>query len=159
MNAEWRDVVGYEGRYRVSNQGDVWSVASNRAMRGYVTGAGYRRLSLSGGGAATFVLVHRVVLEAFVGPCPDGLVTRHLDGNPLNNALSNLTYGTYTENNLDILRHGTHRNRNKTHCTNGHEYNDANTYWRKRDGYQHRQCRACMAATTRRYMARKAVAA
>jgi len=125
-----------------------------------VTNQGYRRLALWGdSNEATYVLSHRVVLEAFVGPCPDGLVTRHLDGVKLNNRLSNLTYGTYTENNLDILRHGNNRNWNKTHCANGHPYDEVNTYWRKRDGYRHRQCRKCMAAQQRAYKARKRVAA
>lgn len=38
-------------------------------------------------------LVHRLVLAAFVGPCPDGMEVRHLDGDPANNSLGNLAYG------------------------------------------------------------------
>ena len=54
-------------------------------------------------------LIHRLVLLAFVGPCPDGKEVRHDDGNPTHNWLSNLFYGTHTENMRDMLRHGTAR--------------------------------------------------
>jgi len=51
--------------------------------------------------------VHLLVLTAFVGPCPTGLETLHRDGNPRNNLLSNLRYGTRLENVADARRHGT----------------------------------------------------
>lgn len=53
---------------------------------------------------------HRLVLEAFVGPCPNGYECRHLDGNPLNNDVENLAWGTRSENMLDKRRHGTSKN-------------------------------------------------
>jgi hypothetical protein len=51
--------------------------------------------------------VHKLVAEAFLGPCPPGQQVRHLDGNNQNNAATNLTYGTKRENELDKMRHGT----------------------------------------------------
>lgn len=51
--------------------------------------------------------VHRLVLEAFVGPCPPGLQCLHGDGNPGNNHLDNLRWGTPLENSEDARRHGT----------------------------------------------------
>lgn len=51
--------------------------------------------------------IHQLVLLAFVGPCPKGYACRHLDGDPKNNHLSNLEWGTYTENNRDRIAHGT----------------------------------------------------
>jgi hypothetical protein len=51
--------------------------------------------------------VHRLVLEAFVGPCPPGLECLHEGGNPGNNALGNLRWGTRKENHADSVRHGT----------------------------------------------------
>lgn len=47
------------------------------------------------------------MLEAFVGPCPDGMECCHEDGNPGNNALSNLRWGTTRDNQADRVRHGT----------------------------------------------------
>lgn len=51
--------------------------------------------------------VHRLVLDAFVGPRPDGLVGCHGDGNPANNALRNLRWDTQKANVADALDHGT----------------------------------------------------
>ena len=53
------------------------------------------------------MFVHQVILMAFVGTCPDGLECRHLDGNPYNNSLSNLCWGTHLENMADKGKHGT----------------------------------------------------
>lgn len=50
--------------------------------------------------------VHRVVLEAFVGPCPQGHEGRHLDDNPKHNNLMNLAWGTRLENAQDKRRNG-----------------------------------------------------
>jgi hypothetical protein len=53
------------------------------------------------------MLVHRLVLEAFVSPCPPGMECRHLDGNPSNPRLDNLKWGTRAENVADTAKHGT----------------------------------------------------
>lgn len=53
-------------------------------------------------------LVHRLVLLAFVGPCPQGMECCHGDGNPENNNVENLRWGTRSENVADMIRHGTH---------------------------------------------------
>jgi hypothetical protein len=50
--------------------------------------------------------VHRLVAEAFLGPCPPGFEARHLDGNTANNNVRNLTWGTRAENVADTDRHG-----------------------------------------------------
>ncbi len=52
-------------------------------------------------------LIHRLVLETFIGLCPKNMECRHLDGNPENNQLSNLTWGTRRENVNDRRLHGT----------------------------------------------------
>ena len=51
--------------------------------------------------------VHILVLITFVGPCPDGMVCRHLDGKPTNNHVLNLAWGTPLENSADRILHGT----------------------------------------------------
>lgn len=51
--------------------------------------------------------VHRLVLETYIGLCPNGMECRHLDGNPQNNNLKNLCWGTKSENQLDRFLHGT----------------------------------------------------
>lgn len=52
--------------------------------------------------------VHSLVALAFIGALPDGLQVRHLDGNPANNAPTNLAHGTGKENAADRERHGNH---------------------------------------------------
>ena len=51
-------------------------------------------------------LVHRLILETFIGPCPEGMECRHLDGNPTNNHLSNLCWGSHQDNEADKDRMG-----------------------------------------------------
>ena len=134
---EWRPIPGFEGRYDVSNQGRIRSwVAPGRPHPYVLVLSPHRRtrgaywtvkLSLGTRTDVRLLFVHRLVLAAFVGPCPDGLVVRHLDGDGTNNDLRNLTYGTPTENNYDTVRHGRNYQANKTHCVNGHEYTPENT--------------------------------
>lgn len=58
-------------------------------------------------GGEKLVRVHVLVAEAFIGPRPFGMVTRHLDGDNFNNRKSNLAWGTHQENSDDMRRHGT----------------------------------------------------
>jgi hypothetical protein len=92
------------------------------------------------------VFVHQAVAAAFLGARPDGLVVRHLDGNPSNNSLMNLRYGTSAENAYDRIAHGRHAQANKTHCSRGHEFNEQNTHRPASGG---RVCRTCKRENTR----------
>jgi hypothetical protein len=53
--------------------------------------------------------IHHAVLLAYVGPRPEGMECRHLDGNPRHNHAANLAWGTRAENMRDRARHGTQR--------------------------------------------------
>lgn len=110
---EWRPIPGWDG-YEVSSLGRVLSHrrAKSRLLRLSRSPKGYLRAGLYDGeryrrGPRT-IAVHRLVMLAFVGPCPVGKEVRHLDGNPGHNTLSNLTYGTHAENVADSIAHGTH---------------------------------------------------
>lgn len=100
----------------------------------------------------TYPQVHRLVATAFLGAEPfHGAVVRHLDGNPANNAVINLAWGSVSENNRDTVRHGRHHLAKKTACAHGHEFTPENTYvWR---GSRH--CRACNRARRSRKAASK----
>jgi hypothetical protein len=114
MTVEWRPVPGFEGFYSVSNAGQVRSEA--RIVNGYPVREGLVKPRRDKDGYLTVLLykggqkrrfVHRLVLEAFVGPAPQGMVACHEDGIPHNCRLSNLRWDTQTANNADKRRHGT----------------------------------------------------
>lgn len=115
----WTDIPGYEGLYVVSADGQVASlprstptgVLGGKVLRPLVGSNGYHRVSLSSCGVAKRYLIHRVVLLAFVGPPTAKQEARHLDGNRERNVLSNLEWGTRSENAYDRSRHGTNPNR------------------------------------------------
>jgi hypothetical protein len=64
---------------------------------------GYLRLSLNKNGKKYYKRLHKLVSEAFHGPCPKGLLVRHLDGNRENCHEDNLQIGTLSENAQDVL--------------------------------------------------------
>lgn len=93
-------------RYSVSNQGRVWSNITKKILKPWVmVSGGYYMVTLS---RRKKLRVHRLVLEAFTGPCPVGQEVCHNDGNPVNNRLENLRYDTRENNQADRLDHGTH---------------------------------------------------
>jgi hypothetical protein len=152
--AEFRPVVGYEGHYEVSNDGDIRSLdqwvkrGSNglhllpgRVLRQSARKYGHRYVVLKVARVPKHCYVHRAVLDAFVGPCPDGMECRHLDGNAANNKLDNLAWGTPAENRRDIALHGTDHQLNKTHCPQGHPLGDV--YVRPGSGRRERICKTC----------------
>lgn len=129
----WKPVVGFEGFYEVSDEGRVRSLP--RRVNSPVAGgsrvipgrerkltthpSGHLIVSLSRPGEKLFMAkVHRLVLEAFVGPCPDGMECCHNNSVPSDNRLANLRWDTPSENQLDKRRHGRLPNR----CKNGHPY-------------------------------------
>jgi hypothetical protein len=107
---EWRDIAGYDGKYQVSDAGRVRSFAYgywkllkvNRVTRSQVVHA-----HLCRGGIVYTRSVHRLVLEAFVGSCPEGMECCHQNGIPFDNRLVNLRWDTKSHNQLDKRRHGT----------------------------------------------------
>jgi predicted DNA-binding protein (UPF0251 family) len=68
---------------------------------------GHLCISLSKNNIEKKCLIHRLVLEAFIGPCAEGMEVRHLDGKPSNNIINNLKYGTSKENSQDMRVHKT----------------------------------------------------
>ena len=104
-------IEGFPG-YFVSDDGRVFSEKSGQRKALQPSWQGTRphaRLGvmLRRGGQSLKRKVHRLVLEVFVGPRPEGQVARHLDGDPTNNRLSNLSWGTQKQNIADALGHGT----------------------------------------------------
>lgn len=92
--------------YAVTQEGVV--TRGSKRLKGCQNKLGYWNVTLRAGLLKRRqVGIHVLVLETFVGPCPPGQEARHLDGNPANNRLSNLCWGTPLENANDKRRHGT----------------------------------------------------
>ena len=141
-NETWRPILGFEGLYEVSDRGRVRSldrlvkrsssstrIEKGRIIRpGFGARSGHKSVNLSRDGKKVTRKVHHLVLEAFVGPAPDGAQGLHWDDDPANNHLSNLRWGTFSDNAFDKVRNGRHHQTRKTHCPQGHEYNAENTY-------------------------------
>ncbi len=151
---QWIGIPGYE-HYEVSDKGNVHSLPrkTKAGMRGgcilkpALTSSGYLAVALFRDNTRKTWNVHKLVMFAFRGPCPEGQEIRHLDGNRLNNVLTNLKYGTRSDNRLDSVLHGTHRNTRKTCCPQGHKYTPENIY--SRPDEDERQCKKCMTIRNR----------
>lgn len=100
MNEIWKDVVGYEGLYRVNQYGVVQSMRYNPPKDIYqrTTNVGYKQVALYKYGKAKKFGVHRLVALAFVDGYKDGLEVNHKDANKLNNYFENLEWVDRTTN-------------------------------------------------------------
>lgn len=114
MTEIWKDVVGYEGLYEVSNLGKVRSkdrvtIQNNngtcvsakykgKMLKGRTDPRGYTRVHISKNGKPEAVSVHRIVAMAFCDK-PEGCdIVNHLDNDPSNNSANNLEWTTYKGN-------------------------------------------------------------
>jgi hypothetical protein len=107
MQEIWKSIPGYEGCYEISDQGQVRSFQrypQGRILRPGRMPSGHLSVALGRGNSQC---VHKLVLLAFVGVAPDKHECRHLNGNPADNRLENLCWGTRSENINDAVRHGT----------------------------------------------------
>lgn len=126
----WRSILGFEGRYEVSSFGRARSVdrvitrvhsgkIQNIPCKGRVLSAfscfGYPGVALT---AKHKAKISHLVLEAFVSPRPEGMLALHRDDNRENNKLSNLYWGTYSQNWADAVNNSHQSlNRLRTHIT------------------------------------------
>lgn len=104
----WKPVVGYEHRYEVSNLGRVRILrgrCAGRILRAQVINSGYLTVRMADGGRhnQTTKLVHRLVLEAFVGPGPEA---NHKNFDRLDNRLANLEWVSHSGNVRHTVRAG-----------------------------------------------------
>jgi hypothetical protein len=163
MTENWLPVEGFEGLYEVSDLGRVRSLDhvtidtigrtkhfKGQLLRPKLSGGKkyqYRMVILSKDHRGHSFRVHTLVLEAFVGPRPDGMEGCHGPGGHLDNRVENLRWDTHAANIRDTLRDGTHPNARKTHCPYGHEYTPENTYVSKNG--RGRDCKKCIAGPPR----------
>jgi hypothetical protein len=97
MKEEWRDVIGYEGLYRVSSFGNVYSFVKKRTLTPSINGRGYFLVGLTKNKVVKSINVHRLIATAFIKANGKPQVN-HIDGNKLNNHSDNLEWVTQNEN-------------------------------------------------------------
>jgi hypothetical protein len=160
----WLPVVGYEGYYEVSDHGrarslDRWIEALNRwgSVNRYfrlgtvlrnsrVEQDPYARVSLSITGVVHKKLVHRLVLEAFVGPPPRGRIACHGPAGSSDNRLNNLRWDTDSANTQDLVRSGNHHLARRNICDYGHILAAPNLA-NNTEVYNRRRCNTCKLTT------------
>lgn len=111
MTENWRDVVGYEGKYEVSDKGNIRSVKrtitrsnghkqwiKSTIRRTSIHCSGYEIVSLSNDCESKTKRVHRLVAEAFLPNKDNKKCVNHKDGNKINNKIENLEWVTHSEN-------------------------------------------------------------
>lgn len=121
----------------------AWNVAQKRHK---YPGTSYR---------GKYASAHRLSYAIFIGPIPRGVLVMHLCDNTICVNPSHLMLGTDKDNALDMVRKGRRKGpdkylaekRARTHCPNGHEFNEKNTA----KAHRGRACRACQKESYRRY--------
>lgn len=152
----WRNLPDYIGTYQVSNKGRIRSLTrtvtdkNGRSMtrRGkMITPAlagknGYYQFAASENGLQSRITVQTAVLAAFVGPRPEGMIVLHLNGDPRDNRLVNLRYGTRAEASQMAATRAAADNPTTPRCPQGHPLITPNLA-AKNLALGHRLCKAC----------------
>lgn len=116
QSEEWRPVLGWEEFYEVSSLGRVRSLLrawgsdkpyGGKQVKPILGSRRYLVVNLTNRGKRQQIFVHKLVLEAFVGPRPEGAVSCHGLGGPLDNSTKNLRWDTQKANMEDKIEHGT----------------------------------------------------
>jgi len=107
MKEEWRDIVGYEGLYQVSNLGRVKSF---RRVKPFILGirlrCGYNRVALYKDGGVKNITVHRLVAQAFINNKYNKPLINHKNGVKIDNRVKNLEWCTHKENTIHSFENG-----------------------------------------------------
>ena len=112
----WKDVVGYEGFYQVSNLGNVKRVGSFRGVnKAYLNdyylkpkdnGKGYYRIKLTVNNKSKRVMLHRIIAEAFINNPKNKKVINHINCDKKDNRIENLEWCSQSENVLHSVKLG-----------------------------------------------------
>lgn len=119
MEEIWKDIPGHEGNYQASNFGRIKSLNYQGKHRELIMkpknlGNGRFAVKIFKNKLYKYEKIHRLVLMAFCGKCPEGMECMHLDDNPSNNKIENLKWGTRSENQKQKFKNGRSTRKYKT---------------------------------------------
>ena len=109
MIEHWEWIDGWKDMYKISDLGRVYSIRSGQFLKAIKCSNGYHAVNLTKHGVREQHVIHRGVLTAFVGECPEGTEGCHGDGDRGNNYLTNLRWDTRKNNHQDKWKHGTYQ--------------------------------------------------
>ena len=130
MKEIWKDVVGYEGLYQVSNTGKIKALFTFKYGKGYIkserlvkgwNNRGYHSIGLTKNKEIHNYYVHRLVAMAFIPNPNNKPYVNHIDYNPLNCNADNLEWCTQKENVNWSKKHMCHR-KTKAYSNTGERY-------------------------------------
>ena len=98
----WKTISGTDGKYSVSDRGEVRNNKTSRILKPVATYNGYLRVPIN----KRLCRIHILVANAFIGEKGDGYQINHKDGNKKNNAVENLEWCTARENILHAYKNG-----------------------------------------------------
>lgn len=95
---QWKDIRGFEGLYKISNMGRIWSVRKNREKIPDLNNCGYKRIQLIVNKVRSRFFIHRLVAEHFLYEPSLGRDVNHKNLNKQDNRFFNLEWVTKSEN-------------------------------------------------------------
>lgn len=99
MKETYKDIQGYEGKYQISNLGNVYSLITNKILKPRLTLDGYYQVDLCKDGVKRHLYIHRLVAQSFLDNPKNYKIVNHKDENSMNNIASNLEWCDSTYNN------------------------------------------------------------
>ena len=118
IKEEWKDIKGFEGRYKISNRGEIvrYSVVDEyedriinrkeKVIKPSINNQGYLKVGLNKDGKYYNRYIHRLIAETFIDNPLGKPCVNHIDGNKLNNNLNNLEWVTQKENTIHAHSNG-----------------------------------------------------
>ena len=168
MQEEWKDIIGYNGKYQVSNFGNVRStdryyrqdngkgfesehLYKGKMLKPFYTERGYKRIGLSQKGKVKYYTIHKLVAMAFISNPNNLPQVNHKDGNKENNKVDNLEWCDSIYNNRHARIMGLNKGNKgisyKNRCLKAVEY--IKTKGLKEEEWQNGFCEKATATYTR----------
>lgn len=130
MQEIWKDVIGYEGSYKISNNGNVISCTrvvddarlgtktlNQKFLKPTVDSVGYVKVTLYRETKKKVFKVHRLVALHFCDKPSGCEIVNHLDNDKQNNYYENLEWTTPLGNNQHMCKQGRNRNHKGEECS------------------------------------------